>query len=180
MGACGIERGRTLSNGDVFTITLADLEETAEEFGRIVVDLPQHGMIIVMDDQIWGNGWIKQFPRTPYGMVRAQRWAVRLEDVDETSKQPFKELCAEHLADIEVPGQKQPYKITAVVNISPEDRAHLTGLGCSDRPYITRETYLAFRVDIEREKLSELAKIPCVLSVEPMPTYKPAGGYHGR
>lgn len=85
---------------DPFTITFEDVEETAREFGRIAIHLPDHQMLIVMDDTIWGDGFIKQFDNNPDGLIRARRWAVRLDDVDENSSEPFETLRAGYLKDI--------------------------------------------------------------------------------
>lgn len=80
---------------EVYTTTLEDVEKTAEEFGRIVVALPEHSQIIVLDDTMIGPGMIKQFDNTPYGYTLARRFAVRLCEEDETSEQSFEELRAE-------------------------------------------------------------------------------------
>ena len=123
-----------MSKDDVFNITLADLKETADEFGRVVVEVPAQGMIIVMDDTIWGEGWIKQFPDTPHGLVLACRWAVRLEEDDETSDLSFEELVARYRAELEAPilelEKKRVYKITTSVTMSRQEWARLQALGC--------------------------------------------------
>lgn len=84
-----------------YDTTIEQLEETAQEFGRHVLVVPRFGMIIVMDDQIWGEGFIKQFENTPYGRTLARRWAVRMEDFDETSDKSFELLRSEYIHFLE-------------------------------------------------------------------------------
>src|SRR5947209_19870556 len=85
---------------EVDTTTLEDVEKTAEEFGRLVVHLPEHNEVIVLDDTLMGKDCIKQFDDTPYGLCLARRWAVRMDENDETSEQSFEELRAEYLSYI--------------------------------------------------------------------------------
>lgn len=85
---------------EIYTTTFADVEQTAEEFGRIALHLPERQMAIVLDDTLIGKGYIKQFDDTPYGLTLARRWAVRMDEDDEKSDQPFDELRAEYLAAI--------------------------------------------------------------------------------
>lgn len=80
---------------EIFTTTLKDVQETAKEFGRIVVDLPQEGQIIVLDDHIIGEGFIKQFTRDPLGYTQARRWAVRMDDADEEVSLSYEQLAEE-------------------------------------------------------------------------------------
>lgn len=96
-----MEKGKHREEPDVYTITLDDVKHTAEEFGHIVVHLPAYEMIIVMDDTIMGKGLIKNFEDTPNGLMRARRYAVRLDERDEESEQSFEDLRAEHLKEIE-------------------------------------------------------------------------------
>ena len=109
----------TLEN-EVYTTTFEDVEQTAEEFGRIALHLPEHQMVIVMDDTIIGDGFIKQFDDTPYGMTLARRWAVRMDKDDETSEQPFEDLRAEYLAEIAPPDEGEDTRPT----IAQQDTTH--------------------------------------------------------
>jgi hypothetical protein len=98
-----MEKGKNREDPDVYTITIEDVKKTAEEFGCIVVHLPERGMVIVMDDTIMGSGFIKNFGDNPDGLLRARRYAVRQDERDEESEQSFEDLRAEHLKEIESP-----------------------------------------------------------------------------
>lgn len=98
-GACASAQG--VDKDEAHLTTFEDVEKTAEEFGRVALHLPEYHQVIVMDDTIIGDGFIKQFDDTPYGMTLARRWAVRMQASDETSEQSFEELRTEYLSDIE-------------------------------------------------------------------------------
>ena len=104
---------------EVYTTTFADVEKTAQEFGRIALHLPNHQMVIVMDDTIIGDGFIKQFDDTPYGMTLARRWAVRMEANDETSDQPFEVLRAEYLSYL-----REEQEVDTRSTIAQQDTTH--------------------------------------------------------
>lgn len=82
---------------EIYTTTFEDVEATASEFGRVAIHLPEYSMVIVMDDCIIGEGFIKQFEDTPYGLTLARRWAVRMDDADEEISLSFEELRTQYL-----------------------------------------------------------------------------------
>lgn len=81
-------------------VTLEDLEATAEEFGRVVAEFPDQRQLIVADAIDIGPGMVKQFRNSPEGFVAARRFAVRLRQEDEESKELFEDLRVRHLKAI--------------------------------------------------------------------------------
>lgn len=89
------------NENEMYGITFADVEQTAREFGRLAVHHPRHEMVIIMDDIFWGPGFFKQFDDGPKGLAEARRYAVRLEEGDEMSSEPFEALRDRINAELE-------------------------------------------------------------------------------